>query len=182
MSRAAKRRRQREQRRTFPAHGKYLTDLQFRECMVIRHVHGRDIGKPRRGWMLTADLVYQDSRGRLHVLEAGYVWDGPSYPDWLRRIAGERSRPSLLAASAFHDAFGADYKVLYQSHGWHTPQLYDPGIFVGALLYAEMIRSYPSTTIGMAKRTRQVIGLLLGQRWFRLLSGGKHATWRKYEN
>lgn len=164
-------------------YGEWLTGLNCRPCLVIRHVKGRDIGRPKPGKQLTAELAYRDSGGNIHILEAGYVWDMSSYPDLLEWLVGVKRLAALLAASAMHDAHGPKYKVLKMTENGHQLVEANYSIRKSAWLYLEMIRSWPEKDerINALQRAKQFLGLLIFQRAFRLFSGGKHATWRLYE-
>lgn len=132
------------------------------------------------------------------MLKKGYVWDGPSYPDWAERIIGRREKEALLLASALHDAFGPSYKLLifgedaehiisgfgsimsneevqsFLIEQWGVDGLKVPiSIIHGATIYRHVKADHPDPeqTIGWRKRWKQNLGLLMFQRVGRLFSG-----------
>lgn len=139
----------------------------------------------RKGWELTADLAYLDYKGRFWLLEPGYVWDGPSYPDFLEWFVGKRNKEALLAASAFHDIMGPETSVFLPTERGHgiTPKTVSISILEAAKLYRHMKRDWPDAEerAGVFSRIKQSIGLILFQRFFRLLNGGGDSVWRKCE-
>ena len=148
------------------------TTIQWQPCRVWKGTGSR----PRDGYELSSPLAYCDRYGRTWRLDPGYVWDGPSYPGLISWFVGKREKDALLAASAFHDLMGAPVTLEYPSGEYKEVKI---SIRTGARLYQDMIADWPDSSErpNALKRLKQRTGLLLGQRFFRLLSPG--GLWQK---
>ena len=201
MNRLPQRRRRLQNARRPVPRGEWLTGLHYKRVRVWRKgLFGR---REKDGYELTRPLLYIDYKGRLWVFMPGYVWDGPSYPSFLSWLIGDPNLEALLAASALHDAMGPDTLIFHfkpneietiRSITSHNSadlvrnMLHDlkgerinVSIVEGARIYSHAKRDWPNRdeSIGYIKRRMQTVGLLMFQRKFRLISGGKHEQWKK---
>jgi hypothetical protein len=176
-----------------------LSEFAWERTRVGKVGNNGRIYAQRDGYRLTKDLFYLDRYGRIHFLAKGYVWDGPSYPNFLQRLLGRREKEALLIASAFHDAFSNNYRLLiwgekaahYLTAIKQSAQFQEDfeailkrqfltdyievkiTISHGARLYNHIKADHPERgeTISGRRRFRQHLGLLLFQRSARLLTG-----------
>lgn len=63
---------------------------------LLRPIPGTD------RWRLAADWAFI-WRGRQHVIERGFIYDGASIPWLARRWIGSKSDPSFMSAALLHD-------------------------------------------------------------------------------
>jgi hypothetical protein len=179
--------------------GRLLSEFAWERTRVGKVGNNGRIYAQRDGYRLTKDLFYLDRYGRIHFLAKGYVWDGPSYPNFLQWLLGRREKEALLIASAFHDAFSdhypllfwgeraahyisaikasaylsADFKAILHRQWMQDAEPVKITIAHGARLYNQMKADHPEPgeTISKRRRLRQHLGLLIFQRSARLFTG-----------
>ena len=150
-------------------------DLLYKHVKVYKKTwFGNQI---KNGYELTSPLVYK-LENNLFFLDVGYVWDGPSYPNFLEWLVGERSAEALLAASAMHDTMDR-LPVMYASMG--EIHFTNFNIKDGAKLYKEMITQWPENKDKPSNdQTKlQYIGLIIFQGIYALTTSC--SNWKKLE-
>jgi hypothetical protein len=126
------------------------------------------------GYRLTKDLRYKAGDGVFYVLKRGYIWDGPSYPNWLSWIIGDKTTDGALAASAFHDIHNkipARY-VTYNSDKSQKMYYVTMSIKDGAAFYDKLLDEWPDSnqTVKGWQSNTQRFGLIVFQPIYRLLN------------
>lgn len=165
---------------------------------MVRRGWGR---RPQKGLVLTGWLAYMDDHNRLWLGRPGSAWNGADYPNWLRKLVGDRNAESVEASSYFHDRMDevtevylmddtqreAVIKLFEHAHPYaiidrvlqevsiaHIPI----GIFEGAIIYKQMIGAHEDD-VGWFRRKLQKIGLWIFQPWVRLWQNSGSARWEE---
>lgn len=152
-------------------------NINCKRCMVYKDTFfGR---KVKKGWGLLSPLKYVHGT-TTYILDKGYVWDGPSYPQFLEFFVGRKNKDALLAASAMHDALTVKIKI--KKFGRIHPLYVRRSIRESALIYRHMIRDWPDDDerISKLKKIKQYFGLLVFQPIYSIFTSRK--LWKKAEN
>jgi hypothetical protein len=152
------------------------TELKYNTCKVYKDtIFGKRI---KNGYILTEPLIYKHKEGVYFYLEEGFVWDGPSYPNFLSILVGERNTEALLAASAMHDSMKSIPTVNTIRNKTKFRKI---NIKRGAKIYRRMIRLWPDkkNKINKFQRKLQYLGLILFQRWYSVFSS--NSEWKLYK-
>ena len=98
------------------------------------------------GYQLTKPLRYKHGDYFL-VLNEGYFWNGPSYPNWMEWLVGKRESDGNLASSAMHDVFRSiPARYVGEEDGERKMFHVKLNIKDGAKLYREMLVSWKGET------------------------------------
>jgi hypothetical protein len=150
--------------------------LFYRPCKVYKDTFfGKSI---KDGYILDSQLIFSYEDDIIFTLPVGYVWDGPSYPNWLENIVGERNAEAMLAASAMHDSMD---EMPYSHNLCDRLHIKHFKIKKGAKLYRDMIKLWPNSREKPTKLQRKIqyVGLTMLQRVYTLFSS--KSGWKKYK-
>lgn len=130
-------------------------DIEYKKVKIFKKTKwGR---REKWGYELLRPISFE-YKGEILTLEAGYVWDGPSFPKFLSFLIGNIATPSLLAASALHDAVREPSAEDNELKGGNT---FFYTIPKAATMYREAIRAWPEREVEDWQAQTQYIGLLI---------------------